>query len=197
MTRAAPARPLRRRRGKSALLVLAALLFMAGALRLSIGAGTALTDDTPTLAPAIELSDEAPEQPGLDQLLESLRDRERWLEKREAALAERLRALEVSEARLEAQLAALITAEQQLGETLALADQAAERDLARLTQVYENMRPADAAALFGEMDTSFAAGFIARMKPDSAAAIMAGLAPNTAYAISVILAGRHVGVPTQ
>ncbi len=41
-----------------------------------------------------------------------------------------------------------------------LADVAAENDLQSLTQVYENMKPKDASALFEEMSPEFAAGFL-------------------------------------
>ena len=35
-----------------------------------------------------------------------------------------------------------------------MADQAAEKDIARMTTVYENMKPADAAKIFERMDVS-------------------------------------------
>ena len=80
---------------------------------------------------------------------------------------------------------------------MAYADTAAEGDLARLTAVYENMKPKDAAALFEEMDPDFAAGFLGRMRADSAAGIMAGLSPPVAYSVSVLLAGRNANVPKK
>ena len=88
-------------------------------------------------------------------------------------------------------------AEAKLASTLALADNAAENDLARMTSVYENMKPKEAAALFEEMSPDFAAGFLGRMRPDAAAAIMAGLSAPTAYTVSVVLAGRNASAPTE
>ena len=80
---------------------------------------------------------------------------------------------------------------------MATADKAAENDIGRLTAVYENMKPDQAAALFRLMEPSFAAGFLGRMRPDSAAAILAGLEPDLAYSISVVLAGRNADVPRE
>ena len=106
---------------------------------------------------------------GQDQLLEAIRQREAQLAAEEKRLADRKQTLGVAEAKLAEQLAAFEKAQKNLEKTLAMADQAAERDLARMTTVYENMKPADAAQIFETMDVSFAAGLLARMRPDVAA----------------------------
>jgi flagellar motility protein MotE (MotC chaperone) len=80
---------------------------------------------------------------------------------------------------------------------LAIADGAAEGDLARLTAVYESMKPKDAAPLFEKMAPEFAAGFLGRMRPEAAGAILSGLPPDMAYSISAILAGRNATAPTD
>jgi flagellar motility protein MotE (MotC chaperone) len=92
-------------------------------------------------------------------------------------------------------MTALAAAEAKLSETLSRADGAAETDLAQLTQVYESMKPKDAAKLFAAMDPEFAAGFLGRMQPASSAAIMSGMPADAAYAVSVLLAGRNAMVP--
>jgi flagellar motility protein MotE (MotC chaperone) len=184
----------RNRRSRGALAFLATLLLISGSIRLGTGMGEALTAEVaPVAGPATGTSATV----AIEPLLAELRAREARLAKREAAFEERLQALAVTEARVQAQLAELIAAEERLADTLALADRAAERDLDRLTAVYQNMKPKEAAALFEEMDAQFAAGFLGRMHPEPAAAIMAGLTPHTAYSISVLLAGRHVKVPTE
>ena len=103
----------------------------------------------------------------------------------------------IAETEIDRKMAALEEAEANLRATLALANGAAEEDLARLTDVYANMKPKQAAALFEEMDPNFAAGFLGRMRPDAAAAILAGLTPRAAYTISVVLAGRNADVPKE
>ncbi len=189
-----PARRKPARRFRGTLTVLAALMLASGLVRLGIGVSEALTAPSEPPVP-MDVADSAP--PDIGPLLAALRAREARLEGQETALASRFQALALAEQELDRQIGALEEAEARLAATLALADQASERDIARLTAVYEAMKPADAAALFEEMDPRFAAGFVARMRPESAAALMSGLPPGLAYSVSVILAGRHAGVPTQ
>ncbi len=126
-------------------------------------------------------------------LLLAIRERVAELESREAAIAEREGLLTVTEARVRSEIGKLEQAEKALAATLALADGAAERDVAHLVGVYENMKPKEAAQVFGEMDPKFAAGFLARMRADAAAGVLSAMAPPDAYAVTVIMAGRHVG----
>lgn len=128
----------------------------------------------------------------LDVLLDELRAREQVIEEREAGLKVKAEQLAMMEARISEKVAQLTAAEADLREVLAIADSAAEDDVARLTTVYENMKPKDAAGVFEQMPPAFAAGFLSQMRPDAAASIMAGLSPESAYAVSVVLAGRHV-----
>jgi flagellar motility protein MotE (MotC chaperone) len=89
----------------------------------------------------------------------------------------------------------LTAAEASLKEVLTIADGAAEQDLARLTAVYEAMKPADAAALFDAMAPEFAAGFLGRMQTTAAAAVLAGMSRDKAYSISILIAGRNAMAP--
>ena len=132
-----------------------------------------------------------------DQLLEAIRQREAQLAAEEKRLADRKQTLGVAEAKLAEQLAAFEKAQKNLEKTLAMADQAAERDLARMTTVYENMKPADAAKIFETMDVGFAAGLLARMRPDVAAQVLTGMKPETAYAVTLTIASRNAAVPTK
>ena len=183
------ARP--RRAGRGALIILALLMATSGALRLGSGIGAAManatepaTADAPVNCPAPPLA-----------LAEALQARETDVAQQEAALADRMAALDLAEAAITARLGDLATAEAGLKATLALADGAAENDLARLTAVYESMKPADAAALFTAMAPEFAAGFLGRMRPESAAAVLSGMTPETAYTISALIAGRNALAP--
>jgi flagellar motility protein MotE (MotC chaperone) len=189
-----------RRRARGVLVVIAALFLASALLRLGDGAGEALartasgSEGSPDGA-ALDRSCEPPED--LDAVLAAFQDREAGIAAKEEALAERMRLLEAAEQRVSDQLAALSRAEEELRSTMALADNAAEDDLARLTKVYENMKPDRAAALFEEMAPDFAAGFLGRMRPEPAAEIMAELSPRAAHTFSVVLAGRNAEVPTQ
>ncbi|MDO8882507.1 MAG: hypothetical protein U0934_21400 [Pseudotabrizicola sp.] len=181
--------------GRGTLALLALILAASGALRLGHGIGAALalqTSDSPSQSAE---PTQCPEPPAA--LVQALRDRDATLTAREAALQDRFAALSLADAALTARLAELETTEQSLRDTLAIADGAAEKDLQRLTAVYEAMKPAEAAAIFETMAQEFAAGFLGRMRPDAAAAILAGMKPETAYTISVLIAGRNATAPKE
>ncbi|WP_233488629.1 MotE family protein [Rhodovulum sp. 12E13] len=200
-----PARARRRRAaGRGTLGLLAALFLVSGGLRLAEGNGSNIGDSLRAFAASDtdgETSDPGATsqevRPSPDALLAALAERERDLDRRAAALADRERAVAIAEERIAANLDAMEEAERRLRETIALADGAAADDLARLTRMYETMKPKEAAALFETMDPNFAAGFLGQMRPDAAAAVLAGLTPETAYTISLVLAGRNMRVPTE
>jgi flagellar motility protein MotE (MotC chaperone) len=175
------------------------LLLASALLRSAIGASEALAkgEPDPGAAPAPVVAEPAAVVAEADilPLLAALDAREARLDRRAEEIAVRMQALTLAEEEIAQKLAALEEAEQALRATLALARTAAEDDLTRLTEVYANMKPKQAAALFEQMDPDFAAGFLSRMQPGAAAAIMAGMTPETAYLVSVIVAGRNAEVP--
>ncbi len=196
MTRASPDKsPSRPRSG--VLTVISLLMISSATLRLGFEAG-------PALARSAEPGEDYQKQVDLDSskdelqiLLTELLRREKELAEREDAILDMEKALEVAEQAIETRMAALQQAEASLRETLTIAEKAAENDLTRLTDVYQNMKPKDAAALFETMDPVFAAGFLSRMPSESAAGVMAGLSPEAAYTISVVMASRNALVPQE
>lgn len=187
----------RSRAGRGALWLIAGLLCASAVLRLGSGTGAAIARELDLLRPPP--ADEAmppetvPPAEEIGRLLSDLRGRTAALDARERAIETRMAALSLAEEEVARNLARLEQAEADLRATMALADTAAEDDLARLTAVYENMKPEDAAPLFQQMAPEFAAGFLGRMRPDAAAAILSDLTPEMAYSVSVILAGRNAG----
>lgn len=178
--------------------LLAVMLIASGLVRLGGEAGQALAQTTPAANGEGMLTQETCDAlEGPEEMVRALRRREDDVVAAEARLTARMANLAAIEADLTSQIARLTEAEAALSATLALAETSARDDLARLTQVYENMKPVDAAALFSEMDPAFSAGFMGMMRPDAAAAIMSNLDPSIAYTISVILAGRHALVPSE
>ncbi|WP_281973303.1 MotE family protein [Ruegeria faecimaris] len=184
------------KRPRSGVLTVISLLMLgSAAIRLGFEAA-------PALAKGAEQAEAKPKEtpaelPGARILLTELLRREEALKKREATAIDREKALAIADKAIETRLAALQQAEEALRETLAIAEKAAETDLTRLTDVYQNMKPKDAAALFETMDPTFAAGFLSRMPPDAAAGVLAGLNPGAAYTISVIMAGRNASAPQE
>ncbi len=187
---------------RGSILLISSLLVASAGIRIFTSAGASFADigtsDTLLLPSTTEISAATQtdaERAKMNSLLDALRNREALATKREADLDMRKKALDVAQFEIQRRLDALEAAEKRLEATLTVAQTASEDDLARLTSVYENMKPKDAAALFEEMEPEFAAGFIARMRPDSAAKVMSGLNPQAAYSISVMLAGRNASAP--
>lgn len=185
---------------RSVLFVIAGMLLASGMIRLGGETGQAVAREVQQIAASTKSEPEqvAKGAPDVLALLEAIERREGRIADLESAVARdreavenRAQALAVAEKRIEERLAQLVAAEKALAATIAKVDAASEGDLERLTAVYENMKPKDAAALFEEMNPDFAAGFLGRMRADAAGAIMAGLQPTTAYTISVVLAGRN------
>lgn len=182
-------------RQRSGVLTLISLLMIGSAvIRVGLEAGPAWAkaadSDGLDNQPAVEARD-------VQVVLTQLLRREELLKQKEDALRDKEKALEIADQAIETRLAALLEAEENLRATLAVADKASENDLTRLTDVYQSMKPKDAAALFEAMDPTFAAGFLSRMPPDSAAAVLAGLSPQVAYTISVVMAGRNASAPKE
>lgn len=180
--------------GRGALVILALFLASSGAMRVGGLAGQALANSgNPEQAAALDAPATCPAP--APALLKALNDREAQVRAQETAVADRIAALNMAETAIAKRLEELASAEASLKDVLAIADGAAEQDLARLTAVYEAMKPADAAALFDAMSPEFAAGFLGRMQPAAAASVMAGMAPDKAYSISVLIAGRNALAP--
>ncbi|WP_370455413.1 MotE family protein [Tateyamaria sp. syn59] len=179
-----------------------ALLLSSAAVRVGTSATSALADvdlangfSLPLSAQPAQVQPKRLESGDIQPLLDAIQAREAKVTKRENAIAARSKALDVAQTEVERRLVALEAAERQLRDTLAIAQTAAEDDLARLTTVYENMKPKEASALFEAMEPAFAAGFLGRMDPTVAAKILAGLDPQVAYSISAIVAGRNAQAP--
>ncbi|WP_283176524.1 hypothetical protein [Gemmobacter sp. 24YEA27] len=182
--------------GRGTLVLIAFLFAASGAVRFGDGLGSSLAraagaDPVPEAVVAEGCG------PLPQELAAALSAREARVTAQEAALADRAAALDLAGEVLDGRMEALRQTETELRATLALADGAAEADLARLTTVYESMKPKDAALLFTAMESQFAAGFLGRMRPDAAAAILTGMAPDKAYAVSAILAGRNAAAPRE
>ncbi|SPF81103.1 MotE family protein [Pseudoprimorskyibacter insulae] len=178
------------------LTLLGAVFIASGGLRLAVQDVALIADaSTQNAAGAQHEQQGKPEQcqtdEDLQRVLDALLEREELVAISEKQIKQRLSAVAMMEGEAQDRLKEAELAEENLQKTMTLSQAIAEDDLARLTSVYERMKPKSAAALFQEMQPEFAAGFIARMKPDSAAAVLASLDARSAYAISVVLAGRN------
>lgn len=193
-------------RSQKGTLAIVGLLFLLSAMfRLATEAGQVVAEELKPAEATNEAEDEfaslnspdlaRPEH--LTKALKAIQDREARLKEREMEMEKREQSVIAAENAIRDELKKLERAEESLQETLTLAAEAAENDISQLTDVYSNMKPKDAAALFEQMEASFAAGFLFRMPADSAARVMAGLTPEKAYLISVELAGRNADIPLE
>lgn len=196
MTKSSAQKKLRKRRGSLSLV--AVFLFASAAIRIGTEAGQAFAREAPL--------ENEPEHSGqqlqscetredLKKMLDMFAQRDTALRQQEEAINMRSVAISLADEKIDAKLEELKRAEDSLREMVAYASTAAEKDISRLTEVYETMKPKEAAALFEEMAPEFAAGFLGRMRPEAAAGIMAGLSPQVAYTVSVVLAGRNANAP--
>lgn len=183
-------------RAPGPLAVLTLLLVVSGMLRLGSGPVVALATDGEFGAggqPTEPAAQRAPDQ-DMDQWITELMNRDDALARAEVEIAREREELALAKEVLAEQFAALQGAQETLRRSLHSAGETAAGDVSQLTDVYQRMKPKEAAAIFEKMDPQFAAGFLARMKPDAAAQIMAGIQPETAYIFSAILAGRNAAL---
>ncbi|SOC07607.1 hypothetical protein SAMN05877809_104109 [Rhodobacter sp. JA431] len=196
-TKAPAKKKSRKRFGRGSLMLIASLFAVSGAIRFGTGIAEAFATGTGAHDAPQETAGDCVSEPGVMLMLKEVQAREKKLGEREQLLTDRSQAITLAERRIEERLASLVEAERNLAQTVTMADEAADEDVARLVTVYESMKPKEAAPLFAAMAPDFAAGFLARMRPDASAAVMAALEPQVAYSISVIMAGRNAGAPQE
>ena len=129
---------------------------------------------------------------GPPELIAEIKELREKLDSREEALSERELKLRILENRMKERLEEMRAARERLAATAALVDDAAGKDIRRLAEMYQQMKPKQAGQIFNEMAASFAAGFIAEMRPDAAALILANMEAAKAYAVSLLIAGRNL-----
>ena len=200
--RKAPKRKIRS--GRGALWIIALVFLTSTVVRLASGTGAAIAREVSDLTHGVGTESHGAADPAVCQtdeetqaLIAALLKREKSVGEKEFLVAQKMKEVEVAKAEIIESMGVLEQAEARLEATMVRSQSAAEDDLAKLTTVYESMKPKEAAALFEAMSPDFAAGFLGRMRPDAAGAVMAGLKPETAYTISVILAGRNANAPSE
>ncbi len=129
---------------------------------------------------------------GPPELIAEIKQLREKLQAREDALSKREMKLRILEKRMKARLQDMKQARERLAATAALVDDAAGKDVRKLAEMYQQMKPKQAGQIFNEMAPSFAAGFIAEMRPDAAALILANMEAPKAYAVSLLIAGRNL-----
>ncbi len=121
-------------------------------------------------------------------LLQNLTKRRQELEKREQELELKSKVLEATEKRIGDKVTEMKTLEAELGKVVAEYNAQQNNQLASLVKIYENMKPSDAAQIFGEMEMPILLDVIGRMSERKVAPILANMDPKKARDVTQELA---------
>ncbi len=149
-------------------------------------------------APPLPPPASPPISDGERALLLDLRQRSAELDAREAAVTQREAVLAAAETRLKARLAELAGLQQRLEALDAARRERDEANWRGLVKLYETMKPADAGAIFNDLDLPVLLPIVDRMKAAKAAAVLAAMQPERARLVTAELAqlrARNNAVP--
>ncbi|MEM6901983.1 MAG: hypothetical protein AAF556_01925 [Pseudomonadota bacterium] len=125
------------------------------------------------------------------RLLQELSERRQSLNDRERGLDQRAALLDAAEARFEEKLTELTGLRDQISQLLEQHSDQQEAQLQSLVQIYESMKPKDAARIFDTLDMDVLLDVIARMQQVRSAAVLAEMQPNRAKDVTLQLADRR------
>lgn len=170
--------------------------YLAAAFVLPIGAHALLNQDLSQQFSAVAAQDDllsgCTDVPEAVVLAEELRDRALRIERYMEALEDRKAELAVAEERLRERLAEL-KAVRDVGRNQRDAASGAVRDdIGRLIAVYDQMKPAEAAAVLSNLPADFAAEILMRVQPENGAKIIAAVEPRQAALLTAQMGARSV-----
>lgn len=121
------------------------------------------------------------------ELLQKLAERRDRLDAREREMALRQGMLEAAEIRIDNKVKELQLFQQAIKSLTEVYDEQQEMKIASLVKIYENMKPKDAANIFGELEMGTLLEVSVRMKERKMAPIMAEMAPPRARELTIEL----------
>lgn len=159
------------------------------------------TPEAPAKAPpppvcamsAADLAKEAGLSPSELRVLQGLQARRGELDQRAADIDTQLAVLAAAEAKVDAKLKALTGLRGEVQGLLGQVDAKKAEEEQRLVRVYSAMKPAEAAAVFVQLDDSVLIPVAAQMKERTLAAILAKMPPASAKRLTEKLAARYAG----
>lgn len=128
--------------------------------------------------------------PGEVDVLQNLSRRRAEIEARARELDSREALIAAAEARVDKKLAEIKAIEAKIGEAQKARSQEEDARLTRLVNVYETMKPVDAATIFNTLDFPVLIEVMSRMKERKVAPVLAAMNPDVAKALTVALATR-------
>lgn len=158
-------------------------------------AGAALpTLRTPPAVCALS-EDQLAEQAGISpaelRIIQRLSERRGQLDARDADFSTMLPLMAAAEQKLDERLAELNAVRAELQSMLGQADEREQAEIERLVQVYQAMRPREAAAVFNTLNDQVRLPVAQAMRPRALAAIMAQMPPAAARELTEKLADRY------
>jgi flagellar motility protein MotE (MotC chaperone) len=150
-----------------------------------------------TPAPASSTAQRGASEPAPDPLLMSpseidvlqkLAQRRQELDKRAAEIAQQQVLLKAAEQRIDDKIAKLQSIETDIDGLADKRDQQEDARLKSLVKIYENMKPADAARIFEQLDMPILLEVLKRMREAKAAPILAAMDPEKAKIATTELA---------
>lgn len=125
-------------------------------------------------------------------LAEELRDRALRIERYMEALDARKAQIAEAEATLTRKLVELKGQKQGIQSRHAGSSEAVRNDIDRLIAVYDQMKPAEAAAILTNLPADFAAEILMRVQPEAGARIIASVEPRQAALLTAEMGARSV-----
>jgi flagellar motility protein MotE (MotC chaperone) len=133
--------------------------------------------------------------PGERAILERLQGRRKDLESRSNELDMRESLLKAAEKRLEAKVAELKGVETRVNTVMGNRDQLEAKRLKSIVEMYENMKPKEAARIFERLDMKILVDVSIQINPRKMSEILAQMTPDAAERLTVELARRATGLP--
>lgn len=148
----------------------------------AIAAPADLLDGCGDVPEAVALAEELRDRAlRIERYMQSIDEQKAELAQADATLRERL-------AELRAQKNSVLT--RQTGDT-----QAVRTDVERLVALYDQMKPAEAAAILTNLPADFAAEILMRVTPEAGARIIAAVEPRQAALLTAQMGARSVRTP--
>ena len=125
------------------------------------------------------------------ELLQQLAERREKLEQRAQTLARRENLVEAAEKRLNQKVGEMERLRAEIEQLLVQYDEQETKQLTRLVNIYEKMKPKDAARIFEDLDQDVLLKVVERMNERKTAPILAEMRPDKAQQLTLELAERE------
>lgn len=129
------------------------------------------------------------------ELLQDLSKRRKELDAREQAVIQKEGLLTAAEDRIEKKIVELEAVRAEIEELIKNYDEQEEEEIKGLVQIYEKMKPKDAARIFDELDMDILLRVFDRMKASKSAPVLANMRPQKAKEVTARIAERRT-IPT-